>query len=283
LQEVVKYKHYLFNFDKNYPVDFSKKLLSGSRMSIYLCHPIIAHIPRYEHCAVISAKKTMPIDILFLVAVVYGFWQGGRNGVVTTVFNVAAYLFGITLAFKITPTTTSLLEAMFHSTNPMMFVGAFVVNILIVVLIMRMAASGVERVLKVSHLGIINHALGATMMAAFYLLICSIVVWFMVKAQFLNPQTIAESRTYTILEPLPGNAYDLAVRMKPFAEETWATYMTWMDRLQKYGDEKSKKMGTENIKRYKPPETGIEQDPNADRIPPPRNNTVPEEADGIEY
>ncbi len=224
----------------------------------------------------------MPIDILFLVAVVYGFWQGGRNGVVSTVFNVAAYLFGITLAFKITPTTTSLLEAMFHSTNPMMFVGAFLLNILIVVLIMRMVASAVERALKVTHLSIINYALGAMMMGGFYILICSIVVWFMVKAQFLNTQTIAESRTYSILEPLPGNTYDVAVRLKPFAEETWVTYMTWMDRLQRYGDEKSKKMGTEGVKIYTPTKTNIEQDPHTDDRPPPKINNAQEDTDDIE-
>ena len=49
----------------------------------------------------------MPIDILFLVALAYGFWQGFRQGIIHTVFNVAAYVFGLTIAFKMTPSVYS--------------------------------------------------------------------------------------------------------------------------------------------------------------------------------
>jgi uncharacterized membrane protein required for colicin V production len=223
----------------------------------------------------------MPIDILFLIALAYGFWQGFHHGVISTLFNVGAYLFGITLAFKMTPTTTNIMEAMFHSTNPMMYIAAFVVNILLVMFIMRMAAHSLEKLFQAAYLGIVNQALGALVMGGFYILICSIVIWFMVKAQFLNPQTIEESKTYPLMEPLPGKAYDVALRLKPFAEEAWGTSMTWMDRLQKYGDDKTKEMpGSGKI--YKPDQKTIENDPNTGYTPPSKTNYPPEDDDGIE-
>ena len=224
----------------------------------------------------------MPIDILFMIALAFGFWQGVRHGVISTLFNVAAYLFGITLAFKITPTTTNIMEAMFHSNNPTMYIAAFVVNIIVIMFLFRMAAGGLERAFRFAYLGIVNQALGAVVMCGFYILICSIVVWFMVKAQFLNPDTVKESKTYTLLEPLPGKAYDLAIRFKPFAEETWGTSMNWMDRLQKYGDDKTKKPTEEGSKIYKPDNKGIEKDPDAGYNPSTKTIYPPEDSDGIE-
>ncbi len=221
----------------------------------------------------------MPIDILFLIALAYGFWQGFNHGVIATVFNVLAYLFGITLAFKVTPTTTNIMETLFHSTNPMMYIGAFVVNVLLIMFIMRVFARSLEKAFNAAYLGIVNQALGAVLMGGFYILICSILVWFMVKAQFLNEDTIAESKTYPMLEPLPMKAFETAVRFKPFAEEAWGTSMTWMDRLQKYGDEKTKKTNEGTPKIYKPGDTNIETDPNGSST---KTNYPPEDPDGIE-
>lgn len=225
----------------------------------------------------------MPIDVLFMIALAYGFWQGYYHGIISTVFNVAAYLLGITLAFKITPVTTNIMEVLFHSTNPMMYIGAFITNIVVIMFLMKMAAKSMENTLKFFYMGIVNQALGAILMAGFYILICSIVVWFMVKSQLLNKETIADSKTYPVLEPLPGKAYDIALRMKPYAEEAWGSSMTWMDRLQKYGEEKTKNPGTMGTqpKIYKPDdEKNIEKDP--EPYSSPKTNYPPEDSDGLE-
>lgn len=247
----------------------------------YLC-TIAGAANCFFHKPIRRLQPTMPIDILFLIAVAYGFWQGFHYGVISTLFNLAAYLFGITLAFKVTPTTTNIMEVMFHSTNPMMYIAAFVVNIITVMFIMRVAAKSLERAFKAAYLGIVNQALGALVMCGFYVLVCSVVVWFMVKAQFLNQETIEESKTYVLLEPLPGKAYDFAIRFKPFAEEAWSSSMNWMDRLQKYGEEKTKKPAGSEPKIYKPDNGAIEHDPNAGYQAGPKNNYPPEDSDGLE-
>lgn len=220
----------------------------------------------------------MPIDILFLISLAYGFWQGFNQGVIATVFNVGAYVFGITLAFKMTPTTTNIMQSVFHSNNPSMFIGAFIVNILFVMLIMRMAAKSLEKMFQMAYIGMVNQALGAVVLAGFYILVCSILVWFMVKARFINEQTIEDSKTYTLLEPLPGKAYDVAMSLKPFAEEAWGASMNWMDRLEKYGTDKTQNAEKTDTRIYKPDASKpIEKDPTS--VQP----TYPaEDSDGIE-
>ncbi len=41
----------------------------------------------------------MPIDLLFIIVFGFGFRHGYTQGIITTVFNTLAYVFGIVLAF----------------------------------------------------------------------------------------------------------------------------------------------------------------------------------------
>ena len=85
----------------------------------------------------------MAIDIVFLAVFAYGFWVGYSRGIIGTVFNFAAYIFGFVLAFKITPTTTNILESLLHSDNPSMFIAAFIVNLVFIMFVLRQAARGI--------------------------------------------------------------------------------------------------------------------------------------------
>jgi uncharacterized membrane protein required for colicin V production len=181
----------------------------------------------------------MPIDIIFIAAFGYGFWQGYSRGIIGTVFNILAYVFGITLAFKITPTTTNILERMFNSQNPTMFIAAFIVNLILIMFVLRMAAKSLEGVFQAVYLGFINQILGGVFMGSMMVLVYSVLLWFFVKVQFLNEVTIAESRAYPFLKDLPAEAKVVLTRFKPFAEEVWGTSLNWMDRLERYGEQKT--------------------------------------------
>lgn len=223
----------------------------------------------------------MPIDIGFIAFFAYGFWQGYSKGIISTVFNLALYLFGFVLAFKMAPTTASILQTMFHNDNPTMFLAAFLVNLLTVMLIVRQAAKGLEKGVAMAYLGTLNHALGGAVMGGFLVMVYSVLLWFGVKVQFVNDATIAESKTYHFLEPLPAKAKNFAIRMKPFALDVWGTSMNWMDRLDEYGVQRTE--GKD--KTYRPPDDGkaIENDPDpAPRRPAPRPTNPWDDGDGIE-
>ncbi len=223
----------------------------------------------------------MPIDIGFIAFFAYGFWQGYSRGIISTVFNLALYVFGFVLAFKMAPTTTTVLQSMFHSENPTMFLAGFLVNLLTIMLIVRQAARGLEGAMRMAYLGIINQVAGGVVMGGFLVVVYSVLVWFGTKVQFVNEATISESRTYSFLEPLPTKAKDFAVRMKPFALDIWGTSMTWMDRLDQYGVKRTE--GKD--KTYRPPDDpkAIEDDPApSPRQTAPKPAPILEDSDGIE-
>jgi hypothetical protein len=83
-------------------------------------------------------------------------------------------------------------------------------------------------------------------------------LWFAVKVQFINEATMRESRTYPLLEKMPGAAKRVAMQLRPFAEEVWDTSLSWMDRLDKFGVQKT----DAQPKVYIPEgDTGIEETP----------------------
>jgi len=223
----------------------------------------------------------MPIDIGFIALFAYGFLQGYSRGIISTVFNLALYVFGFVLAFKMAPVTTTMLQSMFHSENPTMFLAGFLVNLLTLMLIVRQAARGLEGAMRMAYLGIINQVAGGVVMGAFLVVVYSVLVWFGTKVQFVNEATIVESRTYSFLEPLPTKAKDFAVRMKPFALDIWGTSMNWMDRLDQYGVQRTE--GKD--KTYRPPDDpkAIEDDPTpSPRQSAPKPAPILEDNDGIE-
>lgn len=225
----------------------------------------------------------MPIDIICMLAFIYGFWRGYNQGIISTVFNILAYVFGVVLAFKMTPTATNILEQLFHTKNPMMFLAAFVVNFIFILFMLRQAAKGFEGILRSLYIGIINQALGGALMGILGVLIFSVLVWFGAKTGILNDQTLAESRTYPFLKDMPGKAKAAAIQFKPLAEDVWETSLNWMNRLEHYGEAKTEGK-TDQPRIYQLPDdgrSGIENEPEPSR-PYRRPSGNGDEGSGIE-
>ena len=200
----------------------------------------------------------MPIDLIFIIAFGLGFRHGYTQGIISTLFNVLAYVFGVILAFKITPTTTNVLERAFNTENPTVFIAAFLVNISLIMFMLRATARAFEKGLQAVYLGFFNRVLGGSLMAGLAVLIYAILLWFAVKVQFINEATLRESRSYPLLEKMPGAAKQVAMQLRPFAEEVWDTSLSWMDRLDKFGIQKT----NAQPKVYVPEgDTGIEEEP----------------------
>ena len=135
--------------------------------------------------------------------------------------------------------------------------------------------------MRMAYLGILNQVAGGVAMGGFLVVAYSVLIWFATKVQFINEATIADSKSYSFLEPIPGKAKDFAVRMKPFALDVWGASMDWMDSLDQYGTKRTEGKG----ETYRPPDDpkAIEDEPTTN-TPAPASKPVPrmEDSDGIE-
>jgi uncharacterized membrane protein required for colicin V production len=228
----------------------------------------------------------MPIDVICVLVLAFGFWQGYQRGIIQVAFNVISYVFGITLAFKMSPATTTILEKAFNSTNPLMFLAGFLVNVAIVMIVVRYAAKGLESVFEAAYMGTINQIAGGVVYGGAFVLLFSILLWFSDKALMVDDNTKAVSRSYPFLMQLPGRAKELVIRIQPIFTEVWGTSITWMDRMKEYSpqkrESKPKYYDIEEETKTKDATSGGIEDIPEDVKPKPTPRAPVDDGDGIE-
>jgi uncharacterized membrane protein required for colicin V production len=180
----------------------------------------------------------MPIDIICVLVLAFGFWQGYQRGIIQVAFNVISYVFGVTLAFKMTPLMTSMLEKAFNSDNALFFLAGFLVNLGIVMIVVRYAAKGLESVFQAAYMGTINQIFGGIVYGGAFILFFSIILWFADQGMMIEDNTKAISRTYPHIIQLPGKAKEFVIRFQPVFTEIWGTSNAWMDKMKAYSPQK---------------------------------------------
>ena len=183
----------------------------------------------------------MAIDIIALVFFLYGFYVGYNRGIIRTIANVIAYVFGIMAAIKLTPVVTAILQRAANSDNPFYYVTSFVLILFVIIVLIRMVAKGMENVFQAAYLGPVNRIMGAGITALLSTLIFSVLLSFAVKTTFLTKTdpTLAQSRTYPALEMMPEQAMKVLVNVRPFMEDFWNNSAKWVDQVKQYGLEKT--------------------------------------------
>ncbi len=181
----------------------------------------------------------MSLDLILLVVVAWGFYQGFSHGIIQTVFNWASYFFGLLIAFKMTPTTTAFLVRTSGSANPLMFVAGFLVMFVLVMMLFRLAARGFEGALSVARIGIVNQLAGGILLASTYIMLFSVLCWFAGKANLIDEATKQSARSWPLLEAIPPRAKIVAERVSPIMKEFWNSSINMVDRLEKYGVQKT--------------------------------------------
>lgn len=176
----------------------------------------------------------MPIDLICFLVFGICFWIGYNRGIIELAFNLLAYVFGVILAFKMTPLMASVLGNFFQSDNPLMFIAGFLVNVALVMVVVRLAANGMEGIFELAYMGMFNKLLGGAVYSALGVLLFSVLVWFADKAMMVSDETKRLSKTYETLVRLPIHAKDAVIRVQPVFAEIWDTSMSWMDKLENY-------------------------------------------------
>lgn len=181
----------------------------------------------------------MVIDIIFVITLLYGFYLGFSKGIISTIFTILSLVFGLMAAFKFAEPTTDFLEKAFGSTNPLMFLAGFLLSFVIVMIIIRMLARGLEGALKTANINVLNQLAGGVLLSGIMILLLSVLVWFADQAHLIDNETKRKSITYEHLETFPGQAKGLAYWFKPMFEEFWNSSLDMMDRLEEMSVEQT--------------------------------------------
>ncbi len=179
----------------------------------------------------------MIIDIVTVLLVAFGFYQGFSKGLIKTVFATLSLIIGIIAAMKLSPNVIEVLQSFLSFNVAVINVLGFVLTFFLVMLLIRFLGNKLEHLFEALNIGILNKILGGALLGLFYAIIISFVVFFINKAELITPEYRAASFTYPMLEPLPELTKSAASTLKPIFSDFWDKMIETMDALKEKGDE----------------------------------------------
>lgn len=174
----------------------------------------------------------MIIDILFLIVAAWGFYQGYTKGIIKTILTVFSILFGLVVAFKLSPAATRFLETAFKTDSPFTFIAGFLLVFLLMMFVIRLLAKFFEKALQSANINFINQMIGGFVLGSLYTLMLSYLIWFADVSHIIKEQTKEESVTYTFLKGFPSKMKTVYEFVKPAFVDFWNESVRFMDRIE---------------------------------------------------
>ena len=181
----------------------------------------------------------MIIDGLLALLAAWGFYQGFTKGIIQTVLTVFSFIFGLMVAFKLSPAATRFIDALFKNDNPINFIIGFLLSFFLTMIIIRMIAKFLEGLLQKAHINVINQLAGGVLLAGFYTLIFAIFIWLGDVSHVINDNVRKTSLSYPFLKEFPPKLKSAYEFLKPSLQEFWQETVEFLDRMEEKSMEKT--------------------------------------------
>lgn len=173
----------------------------------------------------------MALDIIFAICALWGFYIGFSKGIIDTVFTTVSIIFGLIVGFKFAPDATRFLTQITGVESPLMFVAGFLLAFVLTMAIIRLFAAGLENLLQAANINIINRVAGGLLLAAIFILLYSVLLWFADQSHLVPEDTKAQSYTYAYTKEFPGKVREVYEMLAPDLRKAWEESVEMIDRL----------------------------------------------------
>jgi membrane protein required for colicin V production len=143
----------------------------------------------------------MLIDIVFIVLLIIAIVKGYRKGVIIAVFSLFAIIAGLAAAIKLSLVTAYWMKDAIQVGAKWLPIIAFAVVFIVVVLLVRLGASLLEKTAELVLLGWVNKVAGIVLYIALYTVMLSVILFYAEKVNLIAESTIASSTTYGFIQP----------------------------------------------------------------------------------
>lgn len=171
----------------------------------------------------------MPVDIIFIVLLAIAIWKGYAKGFVIAIFSFFSIIIGLAAAVKLSAIVANWLGVNTGITQKWLPVLAFVLVIVCIALLVRLVAKMVETTVELALLGWVNKLLGILFFALLYLFTYSVVLFYCSKMGLLSAETIAQSKTYSFIQPLGPYVIDAFGKIIPIFKDLFEQLTAFFD------------------------------------------------------
>ncbi|CAN5253194.1 hypothetical protein BH09BAC1_BH09BAC1_12400 [soil metagenome] len=168
----------------------------------------------------------MVIDIIFLISLALGFFIGFRGGIIRSLFAFVGLFMGTAVAVKCTGLACKFLYENYDHQQAWLPLAVFISLFIIVVLLVKILAMLLEKVLQASALGMLNQVSGALVWSILMVFFLSLGLWFADEGGLIKMEAKADSATFEYLRPVA-----------PWAIEGIGNLIPWFKDVFQYLDE----------------------------------------------
>lgn len=143
----------------------------------------------------------MLLDIIFAVLLVLAVLRGYRQGLIIGLFSLVSIIIGLAAAMKLSTVVAAWIGSAVKVSEEWLPLVSFIVVFLVVLLLIRLGAKAIESAVEVVMLGWANKLAGVLLYAVIYILVFSVLLFYVEQMQLLRPETIHRSVTYSYVQP----------------------------------------------------------------------------------
>ncbi|MEZ2441309.1 membrane protein required for colicin V production [Chitinophaga sp. W3I9] len=142
----------------------------------------------------------MPIDIIFAIIMVFAIYRGYTRGLIVALFSLVAAILGLAAALKLTAITALYVQEHWDMHSRWVPVICFVCLFLGVILLVRLGAGALQKLVELVMLGWLNKLGGILLYSVIFIIIYSVVLWMANQVYWLSPETKLQSVVYPYIE-----------------------------------------------------------------------------------
>lgn len=158
----------------------------------------------------------MLIDLIFLILIVFAIFKGISRGFIVAVFSLLAFIIGLAAALKLSAVVAVHLHEKMHVGGSWLPFLSFLIVFIAVVLLIRVGASLLKKVVSIAFLGWADSLAGIVLYAIMYLMAFSVILFFATRLGLISPAAQAASRTYSFIEPFGPKVMSWLGKAVPF-------------------------------------------------------------------
>jgi len=180
----------------------------------------------------------MILDLIFAVIIVLAIIRGYRRGLIVGIFSLLAIVIGLAAAMKLSTVVADYIGKAVKISDQWLPIIAFAVVFFVVVLLVRLAANAMQKMVETIMLGWVNRLGGIIFYIAIYATIFSVILFYAEQMQIVKPATKQKSVTYSYVQPLGPKAINAIGSVVPLFKDMF-------EDLQQFFGTVSKKISSE--------------------------------------
>ena len=143
----------------------------------------------------------MIIDLFIAVLFVLSIIKGYVRGLVEGLFSLVAIIIGLAAAIKLSTVVAGYLGESTRISEKWLPIISFIIVFIAVILLVRLGAKAIEKTIELALLGWVNKLGGIILFVVLYMLVASVLLFYIEQLQLLQPATIESSVTYPYIQP----------------------------------------------------------------------------------